>query len=261
MLLIMYIILGAFAGLLAGMLGIGGGIVIVPVLIYSFKYQGINPDIVAQLAVASSLAIIIFNSASAVRIHLLNKAVLWPLFSSMAIGILLGSIAGVSIATNVSGSFLEKIIAVFLIIIAVYFLLQREVRKHRTLPDSRITMNAAGGGIGFLATLFGIGGGVLTVPFLSWHSVDIRQAIGTSAACGLLIAMVGATANIIAGWHNSELPTWSLGYLYLPAIVGILPASILFAMLGAKLAHSLNQNFLRMIFCFFLLLSGVNLLR
>jgi uncharacterized membrane protein YfcA len=261
MLLIIYLILGALAGLLAGMLGIGGGIIIVPVLIYSFKYQGINADIVAQLAVASSLAIIIFNSASAVRVHLLNRAVLWPLFSLMAMGIFIGSVAGVSIATKVSSALLEKFIAIFLIIIAVYFLLQRKVQKHRTLPDSRITMNAAGGGIGFLSTIFGIGGGVLMVPFLSWFSVDIRQAIGTSAACGLLIAMVGATANIIAGWNNSLLPTWSLGYLYLPAIAGILPASILFAMLGAKLAHNLNRNLLRMIFCFFLLLSGINLLR
>lgn len=255
----LYLALGAFAGTLAGLFGIGGGLVIVPVLIFSFGLQGISTEIAAHMAVGTSLATIVFTSLSSIRSHHLHGAVRWDIFKPMTAGIVVGALVGAWTASLLSGPALELIIGVFVILVAVKMILEVNPKPGRVVPGSA-GLGAAGGGIGWASAIFGIGGGTLTVPYLSWCNVNMQQAVGTSAACGLPIAMAGALGNIWTGWENPELPELSLGFIYLPALFGIILTSVLFARVGANLAHRLNARLLKRIFAIMLILVGIRFL-
>jgi uncharacterized membrane protein YfcA len=259
LLILFFVALGSLAGLLAGLLGVGGGILIVPCLVYSFKYLAITQEVVAQLAVGTSLTIIVFTSLSATYMHSINRAVNWHLFISLVPGLIIGAVLGVIVATALSGSLLEKLIGFFLIGVAVQFFLQKHVIKLRKLPQSRYKLGFMGVCIGLPSAVFGIGGGILTVPWLTSYGVSLRYAIATSASCGMSIALVSSMANIVIGWGHADLPEWSLGYIYLPAIIGVLPTSMIFATLGAKLVYVFNVLYLRIVFSLCLLISGVSL--
>jgi len=256
---LLYLLLGAAAGVLAGLFGVGGGIIIVPVLVLSFTAQGIDPAVLTHLAVGTSLATIVFTSINSVLEHQRKGAVLWPVFAWMTLGILLGAGLGSLTAASIQGPLLQRIIGVFAIVIAVQMGLDLKPRASRAVPG-RAGLTAAGGVIGWASAIFGIGGGSLTVPFLTWRSVPMQQAVATSAACGLPIAVASALSFMLIGWGEPQLPPWSVGFVYLPAMAGIAITSMFFARFGARLAHKLSPRLLKRLFALLLLCVGVNFL-
>ncbi|WP_185267711.1 sulfite exporter TauE/SafE family protein [Halopseudomonas xiamenensis] len=256
---IIYLVLGACAGVLAGLFGVGGGMIIVPVLVYSFALQGFAPEVLTHMAVGTSLATIAFTSVNSVRAHNKLGAVRWRLFLWLALGIVFGCLLGGLTASGLSGPILQKIIGVFAICVAIQMAFELKPRAALGEPG-KPTLTVAGGVIGWASTIFGIGGGSLTVPFLVWRSVPMQQAVATSAACGMPIAVAGALSFMVTGWAAADLPDWSLGYVYLPAMIGIAATSVFFAGYGARLAHRLSQRLLKRLFSLLLVSVGINFL-
>jgi len=256
---LLYLLLGACAGVLAGLFGVGGGIIIVPVLVFSFTAQGFEPSVLTHLAVGTSLATIVFTSINAVLEHQRRGAVRWPIFAWMCLGILLGAGFGALTAAAIQGPLLQKIIGVFAIVIALQMGLELKPKAAGGVPG-KLGLSAAGVVIGWASAIFGIGGGSLTVPFLTWRSVPMQQAVATSSATGLPIALASALGFMLLGWGEPQLPQWSLGFVYLPAMVGIALTSMLFARFGARLAHRLSPRLLKRLFALLLLGVGLNFL-
>ncbi|MEM5530026.1 sulfite exporter TauE/SafE family protein [Gammaproteobacteria bacterium AS21] len=256
---LLYLVLGAGAGLTAGLFGIGGGLLIVPVLIFVFELQNVSADVLTHAAVATSLATIVITSISSVIAHHKKGAVQWQLFKPLTLGILLGAIIGVNTAALLSGAILQLIFGCFALLVAMQMAFGFKPNTGQG-STSTITLASAGTFIGWASAIFGIGGGTLTVPFLTWKNIQMQKAVATAAACGLPIALSGALTNIYVGWDSQLMPPWSIGYIYLPAFVGIIITSTIFAKLGAKLAHSLPADKLKKIFAIFLFFVAVRLL-
>ncbi|ROR98847.1 hypothetical protein EDC56_3082 [Sinobacterium caligoides] len=256
MVILVYLLIGAVAGLVAGLFGVGGGLIIVPVLVLAFSLQGMPADVLTHLAIGTSLATIIITSMSSVRTHHAKGAVDWPVFWRMAPGILLGAWLGAATAELLSGRFLQLAIGCFAVFVALQMSLSLRPRPARQLPAAP-GLFVAGGLIGWVSAIFGIGGGSLSVPFYSWCNVQMQRAVATSSACGLPIAIAGAAGSIQQGWANPDLPAWSSGYVYWPAFVGIILTSTIFAKYGALLAHKLPPEKLKKVFALFLLLIGL----
>jgi uncharacterized membrane protein YfcA len=254
----MYIALGAFAGVLAGLLGVGGGLVIVPVLTFIFTAQHLPDAHILHLALGTSLASIMFTSVSSLRAHHLRGAVDWPVVRRISLGIMVGTFGGSWVAAQLSTRFLKLFFVVFLYYVATRMLLNIKPGPHRQLPG-RAGMFGVGGLIGGVSSLVGIGGGSMSVPFLVWCNVAIHRAIGTSAAIGFPIALAGAAGYVVNGLPV-PLPPQSLGFVYLPALAGIAAASIVTAPFGAKLAHCLPIDKLKKIFALLLLVMGTKML-
>jgi uncharacterized membrane protein YfcA len=254
----MYIALGAFAGVLAGLLGVGGGLVIVPVLTFIFTAQHLPDAHILHLALGTSLASIMFTSVSSLRAHHLRGAVDWQVIRRISLGIMVGTFGGSWVAAQLSTRFLKGFFVVFLYYVATQMLLNIKPKPHRHLPGLT-AMFSVGGVIGGVSSLVGIGGGSLSVPFLTWCNVAIHRAIGTSAAIGFPIALAGAAGYVVNGL-SAPLPPYSLGFVYLPALIGIAAASVATAPLGAKLAHSLPIDKLKKIFALLLIVMGTKML-
>ncbi len=253
-------LMGAVAGVMAGLLGIGGGALIVPVLVIVFEMQKVNADIIMQAALGTSLATIVFTAMSSIRAHHRRGAVNWEIFRRITPGIIIGSLVGAGIAKLLTSHVLHIMFVVFMFAIAAQFARgTMAASAHRRLPGT-VGMTIAGLTIGIASALFGIGGGSLSVPFMTWCSVPVRQAIATSAAIGLPIALSATIGYIFAGWGDPCLPPLSVGYVVLPAFIGIVVASTLAAPLGARLAHRLSENTLRRIFALFVAILGVRML-
>ena len=255
----LYILLGMAAGLLAGLLGVGGGLIIVPALAAIFVHLQYPPEVLMHMAIATSLATIVVTSIVSAWAHHRHGAVLWPVVAKLIPGILLGAIAGAWLAGQLPTSSLRIAFGVFEILVAIQMGLSLRPLASRHLPQ-HAGMTMAGGVIGAVSALVGIGGGTLTVPFLYWCRVAMRQAVATSAACGLPIAIAGMAAYIMLGWDVTGLPVRHLGYIDLLAWLWIAVGSILFAPLGAKLAHRLPVTILKRIFAVLLFIIGVRML-
>ncbi len=254
-----YLLLGVAAGLLAGMLGVGGGLVIVPALLWLFVQQGFDGSVLMHLALGTSLATIVLTSLSSIRAHQRRGAVVWPVVGRLTPGIVLGAWLGAAIAHLLPTHTLRTLFGVFELLVAAQLALELSPSPHRQLPGSSATA-AVGGVIGTVSAIVGIGGGTLTVPFLVWCNVELRRAIATSAACGLPIALAGAIGFVVSGWQHPALPPASSGYLHWPALSGIALTSMLMAPLGARLAHTLPVATLKRLFALFLALLGIRLL-
>lgn len=254
-----YALTGVLAGVLGGMLGLGGGIIIVPVLHFVFMQQGFSPLILMHLAVTTSLATIIVTSLSATYTHHQKNAVLWPVVNRLAPGILVGAGLGAVLADSLSSHTLSIVFGVFEILIAIQIGLELKPKAKAKLPESTGLLGS-GVGIGLLSTLLGIGGGSITVPFLLWCNVNIRNAVAVSSASGFPIAVAGTTAMVIAGWDNPDVPAHSLSYLYWPAALIIVAMTVFFAPIGARLAHYLPVLTLRRIFAVVLAIVGIRML-
>lgn len=257
--LILYLLLGACAGLLAGLLGVGGGLIIVPALAALFVLQDLPNEIIMHLALGTSLATITITSIASVRSHHQHQAVLWRVFVQMTPGILIGAWLGGWLAAQMTTQWLKPLFALFEFSVGLYMLSGFQVPTHRALPGI-IGMSSAGGLIGSISAIVGIGGGTLTVPFLVWNGTPLRFSIATSAAIGLPIALAGSLAYIMSGWQTELLPEHTLGYVHLPAFLGIIISSALFAPIGARLTHRLPVHTLKRIFALFLLLIAAKLL-
>lgn len=243
--------LGLVVGFVAGLLGVGGGLIIVPVLIMLLHTHGQAVGMEPQLALGTSLATILFTSLSSVRAHHRRGAVEWPLVRRIAPGIVLGTLAGAALAARMPATVLKIFFVVFLFYAAVQMWLDFKPAPHRGLPG-RIGTALAGGVIGVVSSWVGIGGGTLSVPFMLWHNVPLHRAIATSAAIGFPIAFAGAAGYVLGGWTVSGLPAGSLGFVYLPALAGIVLGSVLTAPLGARTAHRLPVRPLKRVFALLL---------
>ncbi len=255
-----YLLLGAMVGFFAGLLGIGGGLIMVPVLTFIFSAQHFPVDRVLHLALGTTMAAIIFTSLSSLRIHQAHGAVNWQVVQYMTPGIVVGTLGGATLAGALSSQFLSVVFVVFIFCAATQMLFRIAPKSSRQLPG-RAGMFAAGNVIGAVSSLVAIGGGLLTVPFLSICNVRLQHAIGTAAAAGFPIAVAGAIGYIANGMAQAQLlPDYSLGYVYLPALGWIVLASMLTAPLGAKITHVVQTNTLRKIFVVLLYLLGTKML-
>lgn len=258
--ILVYAAFGALAGILAGLLGIGGGLVIVPMLVYAFGWQNIPDDVIMHLALGTSMASIMFTSISSFMAHNRRGAVHWNIVRRITAGILVGTFLGACIASQLSTTFLKVFFVAFLYYVAVQMILGRKPNPSRELPGAA-GMFGVGNIIGAVSSLVGIGGGTLSVPFMVWCNVPLHEAIGTSAAIGFPIAIAGTLGYFYNGWYYSgNLPAYSWGYIYLPALAGIVCASMLTAPLGVRLAHWLPVNGLRRVFALLLILVGTRML-
>ncbi len=255
MVLISYLLVGAVAGLTAGLFGVGGGLIIVPALVYSFTLLDFPVATLTQLAIGTSLATIVFTSISSVRAHHLYGNVDWSLFWRLAPAIAAGVVLGVHTAAGMAGNLLQILFGCFALLMALQMGFNFRPRPGRVVPG-RAGLSVAGAVIGYVSALFGIGGGSLTVPYLSWSNVRMQHAVGVSAACGLPIAIVGFATNIWAGWGREGLPAYSTGFVYWPAFIGIVFTSTLFARVGARLAQRLPERHLKKVFAVFLGIIG-----
>jgi len=250
--------LGAFAGVLAGLLGVGGGLVIVPVLIFLFQSQGMNPSVIVHLAIGTSLATILVTSLSSVWAHHRRGAVLWPIVLSLAPGIVFGTWLGAEIVHHLPSKILQILFGIFELVVAAQIGFGFRPSPHRSLPR-KVGMWGVGGVIGFISGIMGIGGGSLTVPFLLWCNVAVRNAVAISAACGVPIAAAGSLGFMAVGLGVS-LPPHSTGYLYWPAWFWVSIASLSTAPLGAWLAHTVPTESLKRFFALFLVFLGIHML-
>ena len=256
---LLYLATGVFAGFLAGLLGVGGGLVIVPVLALIFAAQHFPDGQIMHLALGTSLASILFTSVSSLRAHHAHGAVKWRVVRGITPGIIAGTLAGTVVAAQLSSLFLKVFFVVFLYYVATQMVLNIRPKPSRELPGAA-GMFGAGGVIGAVSSLVGIGGGTLSVPFMTWCNVKMHQAIGTSAAIGFPIAAAGAVGYIVNGWMLEMLPAHSLGFVYLPALAGLVVASVLTAPFGARLAHRLPVDRLKKFFALLLYVLGTRML-
>lgn len=248
-----YLALGAVAGFFAGLLGVGGGAIMVPVLALMFAAQGFPDAHLMHLALGTSMAAIVFTSISSLRAHHRHGAVLWPIVRTIAPGILIGTFVGAQFASQVPTRPLAIFFTLFMSYVAFQMLANIKPKPSRQLPGS-LGMFLVGSGIGAISALVAIGGGSLSVPFMTWCNVKMHQAIGTSAAIGLPIAVAGTLGYLVGGQNAVDLPAGSFGYIYLPALASCVAMSMLTAPLGAKAAHKLPVPILKKIFAGVILL-------
>jgi uncharacterized membrane protein YfcA len=256
---LLYLATGVFAGLASGLLGVGGGLIIVPVLYAIFSAQHLPGEHVMHMALATSLATIIVTSISSTYAHHKKQAVIWPVFFLLAPAIGIGAWLGGLSASGIKTELLKPAFGIFELFVALHLLWNRQSPRHQRAL-SKLKSALGGFVIGMVSAIVGIGGGTLTVPFLHWHNVAIRNAVATSAACGFPIAVMGAASYIYAGWPLANLPEHTLGYVHLPAFSFIIITSFIFAPVGAKLAHRLPEKNLKQGFAVFLLLIAFKMI-
>jgi uncharacterized membrane protein YfcA len=257
---LLFLVLGAIAGVLAGLLGVGGGLVLVAALAWLLPLLGVPADAAMHAALASSLASIVLTAAASARAHARRGSVLWPTVAWMVPGLLLGGWLGSGVAVRIDGEALRWIVAAYCVVAALQLLFGKG-REGR--PDGRPApkgpgMAAAGGVIGAVSAVVGIGGGSMTVPLLVSRGVAPVRAVGTSSACGVAIGLASALGYALHA-PAGALPEHAVGYVYLPAAIGVAMASVLAAPFGTRLAHRLHGDTLKRVFALFLLAVAASL--
>jgi uncharacterized membrane protein YfcA len=253
-------LLGIGTGFLAGLLGIGGGMIMVPFITFILSHRDVSPDLAVKMAIATSMATIIFTSISSVRAHHKRGAVRWDLVKRLAPGIVIGSMVGsLGVFALLKGSYLALVFAVFVAFSATQMFLDRKPKPTRQMPGTAGTVGM-GGFIGFLSGLVGAGGGFVSVPFMTWCNVAIHNAVATSAALGFPIAVANVAGYIISGQSVPNLPPASFGYIWLPGLAIIALCSVFTAPLGARAAHALPVSRLKRVFASILYMLAVYML-
>lgn len=260
--LIIFLIIGALAGFAAGLFGVGGGTIIVPLLFIVFTQMDYSPDTVMHLALGTSLATIIVTSISSLMAHNKKGGVMWPVFKNLTPGLAVGCFFGAGIAGQISGLYLQLTVGVFLLWVAYKMFMGGKKKTNNSAQHSDAALPSkpkqlvAGAGIGIASAIFGIGGGSLTVPYLTRYGVVMQKAVGTSAACGLPIAIAGALGFMIFGMQaNINVPN-AIGFVHTYAFLGISIMSFFTAKLGAKVAHILSPTLLKKCFAVLLTIVG-----
>lgn len=257
---ISYIGLGIVAGFFAGLLGVGGGLIIVPILILIFQSNNFIQDSIVHMAIGTSLATIIFTSLSSIYAHhFKHNAVRWDIVKQLTPGIIIGALSGAILADFISAKNLQYFFGFFELAVAAQMAFNIKASAARKLPAYK-GMFTAGSSIGGISSIVGIGGGTLTVPFLTWCNVKMQHAVATSSACGLPIAVAGCIGFVLTGWNEVTLPEYSLGYIYWPAFLSIVLSSILTAPVGAWFAHRLSAAKLKRFFSLVLFFLGIKML-
>jgi uncharacterized membrane protein YfcA len=264
--LLIFLVTGAAAGVLAGLFGVGGGLIMVPALALVLPLQGFSDAVYMQSAIGTSLAVIAMTSISSTLAHQRRGGVLWPVFWRFAAGLAIGALLGAWVADQLSGNALKRIVGFGALAVSLQMFYTSLRPKPNTATGAgtvkagTVELVGVGGIIGALSSLIGIGGGSLTVPYLSGRGVSMHQAVGTSAACGVPIAWAGAAGFMLTGLDSAALPGWHIGYISLGAFAGMALASVATAPLGVKLAHRLPPHLLKRAFALLLLVVGLRML-
>ncbi len=259
--IIIYLSLGIVAGTLAGLLGIGGGVLVVPGLAWVFLHYHLAPGSVMHMACGTSLAVMVMTSSSSLHSHLKRNIEFWSIYRLFLPGIVIGVVVGALFSTWLSSRTLAMVFGVFVILIAFKMFFHRSRSGDHRLPGLP-GMSGVGVVIGAKSGLLGLGGGVITIPFLTYCGVDMRKSVVVSVMVGMTIATIGALTYILTGLTSqSHLPHWSLGYVYLPAWISVATSSVLFARVGANLSHRLPVPMLKRVFAIVMLLIGIHMLQ
>ncbi len=257
--ILIFLALGSFVGFMAGLLGIGGGGIMVPALTSIFILRGVPLESVVHLALGTSMASIIVTSISSFRAHHLRNAVIWKVVKGMTLGIVAGSYLATLLVAHISSFYLALFFSVFMSYVSAQMFLNKKPEPDRELAGNSV-LSIVGVGIGAISALVSIGGGTLTVPYLTWQNINIKKAIGTSAAIGFPIAIAGTLGYVINGWENTSLENYTFGYVYFPAVLVISTASFFSAPYGVSLAHKLPISVLKKIFAILLIILSIRML-
>lgn len=260
-----FLLLGAVVGFIAGLLGVGGGGIIVPMLTAIFILQGVPVDNVMHLSLGTSMACIIITSISSLRAHHKNDAIIWNIVKKMSYGIIIGTFISTFIVSYINSLYLAIFFTVFMAYMAVKMLLSQQSKKLKGNHNHNHNYNnknviVYSTGIGAISALVSIGGGSLTVPFLVARNVDIKKAIGTSAAIGLPLSLAGTLGYLFNGWNEVAITNYTIGFIYLPAFVLISLSSFFTAPYGVKASHYLPINILKKIFAALLIIMSLKML-
>ena len=254
-----YPLLGAFAGFIAGLFGVGGGLTLVPILYMLFAAQDFPHTHVMHLALGTSMATIVFTSISSMRAHHAHGAVRWDIVRSLAPALVVGTLSGSLVASSLPTRPLAIMFTVIVYYAAVQMMLDFKPKPSRNLPGPA-GLWLAGVVIGVVSSVVSAGGGFMSIPFMVWSNVVIHQAVGTSSALGFPIAVAGVVGYVVSGWQATELPPYAFGYIYLPAFIGVVVMSFMIAPYGAKMAHKLPVKQLKRGFGVFLALLATKML-
>ncbi len=254
-----YLLLGVGAGILAGMLGVGGGQIIVPGMIYVLRSNGVAHEMQMHIALGTSLATIFITSLSSIYSHHRHQAVDWQIMRSMTPGILLGALVGAQFTSGISGAVLQVVFGVFLLLLALQMGFNLRPEATRGLPG-QWGLLGVGSAIGGVSAIVGVGGGSMVVPYLSWCGISVKRAVATAAACGAPLAFGGAVGFALSGWRPMATMPGYIGYIYWPAALTIGCSSMAMAYLGARLAHRLPTAALKRFFAAFLAIAGIRIL-
>ncbi len=254
----LYPLMGLVAGFFAGLLGIGGGLILVSLMVFAFNAQGFPADRVMHLALGTSLATIVFTSIKSILAHHRHGAVRWDIVRHSAAGLVLGTLAGSAVADALRSRALAVVFTAFVVYSAVNMMLDIRPRPDRRLPGPA-GLQIGAGLVGLASALVGAGGGFISIPLMSFCNVPMRQCVATSAALGLPIAVSGTLGFLIGGWGKDQLPALSLGYIYLPALVGIVAGTFITVPVGARLAHSIPVPRLKKVFAVILSIMAVKM--
>ncbi len=257
--ILLYIALGALVGFMAGLLGLGGGGILVPLLASIFTYQGIGAGNVVHLALGTALACMIISSTASTRAHAARGNIAWKLVGGMAPGIILGAFLVTQFAANINASYIASFFALFMALIAGQMFVNWQPTPSTT-PTTLRGLFATAIGIGSLSALAAVGGGFLTIAYLGYKNIGMKNAIGTSAAIGLPIAITGAVGYMISGWSRTLGDAYTLGYVYVPAFLAISIASVIAAPYGVRCSQKLPEAYLKKIFAVISLLLSIKML-
>ena len=256
---IVYLLMGLFVGFFAGMLGIGGGLILVTLMVFLFSLQGFPADRIVHIALGTSLTSIVFTSISSLRAHHRHGAVRWDIVKMATPGLVAGTLLGAFVADRMTSKYLAIFFVAFVYYAAVQMFANMKPKPTRTLPG-RAGTSVAAIITGILSSLVGAGGGLLSIPLMTMCNVPMRNAVGTSAALGLPIAIAGAAGYIYNGLGQDHLPSLTVGYVYIPALVGIVIGTFVTVPMGAKAAHTMPVPRLKKIFAVILFLMATKML-
>ncbi len=256
--IISFLILGSVVGFMAGLLGIGGGGIMVPVLTSIFILQGVAADKVVHLALGTSMASIIMTSFSSLTAHQKKSSINWHVVKTMVPGVLVGTFLATFLVAYLSSLYLALFFALFMAFVSIQMFLNKKPKPSKQLAGN-LGLISAGSGIGAISALVSIGGGSMTVPYLTWQNVEIKKAIGTSAAIGLPLSLAGTFGYVLNGWGVDSGLNYNLGFVYLPAVLLISVTSFFTAPLGASVAHKMNVNSLKKVFAILLIILSLKM--
>nr|WP_207160969.1 sulfite exporter TauE/SafE family protein [Halorhodospira halophila] len=257
--MLIYLGAGCLAGATAGLFGVGGGIVVVPVLLLVFAALDFDAAVATHLAIGTSLATVVVTSLGSARSHYQLSAVDVPLFLRLAAGMVGGAVLGTVLAGYLDGAALQRLFGSFLLLVSLYMLSGWQPPRRGGGGGTGV-LAGVGGGIGTLSAMVGVSGGTVTVPYLVWRGVAMHRAVGTSSATALPLGLTGALGYLMVGWGHPQLPSGATGYIYWPAFAGVVAASLLASSLAARLAHRVPARQLRRLFAAVLLVVALRLL-
>lgn len=256
--IVVYLTLGLFVGFMAGLLGIGGGIVMVPALTAIFLAQGAGMEDVVHFALGTSMSAIIVTSFASMRAHNAKEGVVWDIVKAIAPGIILGTFITTFVVAYLKSIHLALFFSLFTAYVSVQMIIDKKPKPTCQIAGKK-GLFFGGSIIGSISALVSIGGGSLSVPYLVWQNIDLKKAIGTSAAIGLPLSITGTVGYIIAGWDHTSIEQFQLGFVYLPAVLAISVTSYFMAPYGAKCAHILPVSILKKIFALLLMILSMKM--